>query len=416
MSAGAGPARPLRILLATYWSLPHVGGVSSFVDLVSQELRQQGHAVDVLGHSEDMERVWVTNTGRYVEKKPVKDVVYATMLRFFNERLPLVDPWIRWREIERYTFEMCCLAFGVQNYDIIHTQDIVSTRAISRVRDPRTAHVATIHGLLATEYLASGEVPSRQSMPFAYARAEEYYGCTSADLTMVPAAWLRERMAAECGVPAGGLRVVPYGMDVEAVLARSRRLPEAVSGNRRRLTLVCPARMVSVKGHRVLLEAVAELSREFSLTLWLAGDGPLRPELEALTAERDLEDVVQFLGPRGDVPALLRMADIVVLPSIQDTLPFTVMESQVVGTPIVASRTGGIPEMIQDGRTGLLAEPGDGRDLAAKLRRLLRDGRLRRELGEAERAYGQAAWAPARLIERLLAAYREALARRGGSA
>lgn len=405
---------PLRILLATYWPLPHVGGVSAFVDLLAQELRARGHLVDILGHTPDMQQIYMANTGRSVEKKPIKDYVYETMIHFFESQLPLVDPWIRWREIERYTFELCCLPFGVQNYDVVHTQDIVSTRAIARIRASTGGHVATIHGLLATEYLASGDITDRQSLPFAYARAEEYYGCTSADITMVPAVWLREQMERECGVPPSCIRVVPYGMDLETFLLRSRRWPERLPKATNRRILLCPARLVSVKGHRVLLDAVEELRKDFRLAVWLAGDGPLRQELETQTAERGLGEEVRFLGARDDVPALMGLADVVVLPSVQDTLPFAVMESQVIGTPIVASRVGGIPEMIQDGVTGVLVEPGSSKDLAQKLRHLLLDEKRLARMAEAERTFGREAWAPKALVDRMLSAYRES-AGKGGS-
>ena len=408
--------RPLRILLATYWHLPHVGGVSNFMDLLAQELRARGHHVDTIGHTENMLGIYMLETGLYVEKKPIKDYVYETMLSFFDTQIPLVDPWIRWREIERYTYELACLLLGVHNYDVIHTQDIVSTRAISRVKSRNSAHVATIHGLLLTEYLASGEIKSRSSMPFAYAKAEEYFGSTSADVTMVPADWLRQRMSEECGVPRDRLRVVPYGLDVEKFLLATRHWPENVPRLRGRFMILCPARFVAVKGHRVLLEAVHKLKKEFRLTVWLAGEGDLRGELEAYSAELGLEDNVVFLGARDDVPALIRMADVVVLPSLQDTLPFTVMESQVAGVPLVASRVGGIPEMIEDGRTGLLASPGNPEDLAAKLGSLLRDDRRRKELGETARKFGRTAWASGPLVDRILGAYEEALRKKGGRA
>lgn len=400
----------MKILFATYWYLPHVGGVNNYVELLKKHFQAQGHHVDVLAHHPDMKKIWMTTTGRYIEKAKVKDYVYEQVLAFFNRELPLVDPWIRWREIERYTYELCALLFGLHNYDVIHTQDIVSTRAIARVRPPHVTHVATIHGILATEYLLAGEIKSRKSMPFAYAVAEEFYGFTSAHRTAVPCQWLRDEVAAQFGVPRQGLDVLPYGIDVDGLLRRARERPGPLPPRGNRTVLLCPARLVPVKGHRVLIDAVARLPKRKDVVVWLAGDGELRDDLKQYVAHLGLEDTVLFLGARSDTPALMRVADIIVLPSLQDTMPFTVMEAQVLGKPIVATRVGGIPEMIESGRTGVLVPPGDASGLARALQQLVENPALRRQLGKRAAEWGARAWSAERMARRVLQFYERAMA------
>lgn len=401
---------PLKILLATYWYLPHVGGVSNYVDLLRNEFMARGHHVDVLSHTPDMKGIYMLTSGRYVEKSLVKDYVYENVLEFYNRELPMVEPWVRWREIERYTYELCALLFNLGGYDVIHTQDIISTRALARIRGRNTAHVATIHGLLATEHIASGEITSKSSVAYAYARAEEYFGCTSAHYTVVPAEWLRQRMSEEFGVHAHQLQVVPYGMDLERFHRETRRTPSRIPSATGQVVILCPARMVAVKGHSVLFDALSRMPMTDPFVLWLAGSGPLEQDLRHLAGELNLTDRVAFLGDRDDVPALMRRADIVVLPSIQDTLPFTIMEAQVSGRPVVATRAGGIPEMIDDGMTGMLVEPGDPHSLTVALRQLVENVDMRRRLGQEAQNRAVETWAPGPMADQLLGIYRRARA------
>lgn len=400
----------MKILLATYWYLPHVGGVNNYVEVLKQQFEAQGHHVDVLAHHPDMKKIWMPTTGQYIEKSKIKDFVYEQVLAFFNRDLPLVDPWIRWREIERYTFELCATLFGLHHYDVIHTQDIISTRAIARVRPEHVAHVATIHGMLATEHLWSGEIKSRKSMPFAYAVAEEYFGFTSAQRTVVPCAWLRHEVAWEFAVPTDGIQVVPYGLDIEQLERRARERPRSLPSARGRTIILCPARLVPVKGHTHLIDAMAQMKTREKVALWLAGDGKLADDLKRQVVLAGLEDSVVFLGSRSDIPALMREADIIVLPSVQDTLPFSIMEGQILGKPIVASRVGGIPEMIESGKTGILVRPGDSTELATALDRLVSDAAYRKNLGNQAAAWGRQAWSSELMAERMLHVYERTVA------
>jgi glycosyltransferase involved in cell wall biosynthesis len=119
--------------------------------------------------------------------------------------------------------------------------------------------------------------------------------------------------------------------------------------------------------------------------LQIAGDGPLREELTALSKKLSLDSHVQFLGMVRDVPALLQRASLYVLSSISEGVSLTILEAMARGLPIVATRVGGTPEAVRDGANGLLVPPGDPRSLAVSLLRLWRDDTLARRLGEAGR-------------------------------
>jgi glycosyltransferase involved in cell wall biosynthesis len=136
------------------------------------------------------------------------------------------------------------------------------------------------------------------------------------------------------------------------------------------------------KALHVLVEAAALLARDFpELRVAIAGRGPEDERLRALARERGLEQVVTLLGLRRDVPDLLAAFDVAVNCSAFEGSPLAVMEYMAGGKAVVATRVGGVPDLVEDGVTGLLVEPGDPHALAEAVARLLRDPALRAELG-----------------------------------
>lgn len=149
------------------------------------------------------------------------------------------------------------------------------------------------------------------------------------------------------------------------------------------VVFVCCARLAPQKNHAGLLDAFAAgPGRDPRAHLLLAGDGPLREALQARVQAARL-DRVQFLGEQADVVPLLAAADVVVLASDWEGSPLTVMEAMAAGRPVVATAVGGVPELVQSGRTGLLVPPGAPRALAHALQRLLAEPALRAQLGGA---------------------------------
>jgi glycosyltransferase involved in cell wall biosynthesis len=118
----------------------------------------------------------------------------------------------------------------------------------------------------------------------------------------------------------------------------------------------------------------------------LIGDGPLRAELEALTADLNLTDRVRFLGSRDDVAALLVAADVAVLSSRSEGLSLALLEAMAAGKPVVATRVGGNPEVLTDGETGRLVPPADPEALAAALLEVLDQPGQAAALGRAARS------------------------------
>jgi len=144
------------------------------------------------------------------------------------------------------------------------------------------------------------------------------------------------------------------------------------------------ARLEPEKGHPTLIDAwPGVLAKYPDATLLIIGEGSRHEALEAQVRDLGIERSVVFTGRRDDVPAVTAALDVAVLPSYREAQGLTILEAMALSRPVVASRVGGIPEMIEDGRTGLLVPPHDAAALADAIIRLLTDHPLADTLGRA---------------------------------
>jgi colanic acid/amylovoran biosynthesis glycosyltransferase len=154
------------------------------------------------------------------------------------------------------------------------------------------------------------------------------------------------------------------------------------------LRLVTVGRLAPVKGQVQIVDAVHALrERGLEVSAEIVGEGPSRPDIEQRIGELGLAGIVTLPGALGQdrVPARLRAATVFLLPSFAEGVPVVVMEAMAVGTPVVTSRVSGIPELVEDGVSGLLTTPSRIDELVAALERLLRDPELRARLAAAGR-------------------------------
>jgi glycosyltransferase involved in cell wall biosynthesis len=147
------------------------------------------------------------------------------------------------------------------------------------------------------------------------------------------------------------------------------------------------ARLTPQKAHQVLFDAVAQTPSLASAHLIVVGDGELRGPLETQAVRLGIADRVHFVGARRDLGNLLAAMDVFVMPSFWEGLPLSMVLAMGAGLPVVATRVAGIPEVVQDDRTGLLVPPGQPRPLGDALARLVAAPALRAQLGRAAREY-----------------------------
>jgi glycosyltransferase involved in cell wall biosynthesis len=184
-------------------------------------------------------------------------------------------------------------------------------------------------------------------------------------------------------VGARDVRWIPNGVDIPAEVGAEADPPE----------ILFVGRLAPEKGIRELAEAAQDLN------LVVAGDGPLRPLFP---------DARGFV-PHEEVERLLSRAAVVVLPSHREGLPTALLEAMAHGRAVVATPVGGIPSLVEDGRTGLLVPPGDARALREAIDRVLADRELRKRLGKAARERVEELCSWDRVVDETLVAYEAAL-------
>jgi glycosyltransferase involved in cell wall biosynthesis len=145
-------------------------------------------------------------------------------------------------------------------------------------------------------------------------------------------------------------------------------------------------RLSPEKGPDVFLRALGLLqAREPRAHAVLVGEGPMEPELRALAARLGLGERLHFAGLQEDMPAVYNELDAVVSTSHTEAMPLALMEAMASGLPVVATRVGGVPDIVEHERTGWLVAPGDAGDIAGRCAALAADASLRRQMGERGR-------------------------------
>jgi glycosyltransferase involved in cell wall biosynthesis len=208
---------------------------------------------------------------------------------------------------------------------------------------------------------------------------------------------VRQALIANEGLPPKRVAVVYNGVDLtrfdpraplREVVRRELGLAEA------EFAVFQVARLDYLKDHGTALRMMAQLEAGERVRLVLIGDGPERGEIESLRNELHLHGRVTLVGLRTDVPRLLQAADAVLLTSLSEGIPLTLIEAMGAALPVLATRVGGVEEVVIDETTGLLATAKHPVELVAQLRRLSSDRRWSRELGangrqRAESLFGE---------------------------
>jgi glycosyltransferase involved in cell wall biosynthesis len=217
------------------------------------------------------------------------------------------------------------------------------------------------------------------------------------------------------GIPGRRIEVIPNGIDTDrfapAAGTRAAARRELAIGPADYLVLMV-ARLDPIKDHATAVRACAAAAVSVpGLKLVLVGDGPERPAIERLVREQNLGGLVRLLGTRHDVPRLLTAADTLLLTSVSEGIPLTLIEAMATGVPVVSTAVGSVPDVVSPA-VGFLAPAGDEAALAGHLATLGRSPLLRIAMGDRGRAravenFSETAWA-----ERYAALFDELLTRR----
>lgn len=252
------------------------------------------------------------------------------------------------------------------NADLVHTHN---DRPL--IYAAPAARLARIAGVVHTRHgRGTGNSRRQNVLASLAARLADHFVCVSNDCA---------ELAIAQGIPRGRLCTLHNGIDTARF---------SFAGPNPHGPAVIVARLCEDKDLTTLLHAVRRVvphAPDFRLAL--AGDGPLREVLQGLAQALRITDHVQFLGAVRDVPALLKSARLFVLSSVSEGVPLTLLEAMATGLPTIATRVGGIPEVVVEDVTSVLVRPRDPQALADALLRLYRDPDLGRTIGAAARQH-----------------------------
>lgn len=265
---------------------------------------------------------------------------------------------------------------NLQPADVVHTHASLAARLVAKQRGYPT--VLTRH-TIGPDLLPGGLKPLKRGL-------HRFIASTFSDATIAVSEACRERLLLE-GVPAAQIKVIYHGIDAQPYLAAqgaSWRQQLGLTANEP--VIITVARLASVKGLQYAVAAAATLKQQKLPFTWLfVGQGPELANLEAQVQSLDLGEAVRWLGFQTDIPGLLAAADVFVLPSLQEALGLVLLEAMAAALPVVATRVGGIPELIQSDQQGLLVPAGASTELAAAIAKLLTDKEQADRFGAAGR-------------------------------
>jgi len=274
-------------------------------------------------------------------------------------------------------------------------------------RPPIVAH--TFHGHVLKGYFGPGRT--------AFLRQVERSLARSSDVLIAVSPEVRDELVEQGVAPRKKFAVIRLGIPLDDRLG-----DETADLDYRRLYGI-PAtafvvgwvgRMTGVKDTDAVLEIVrATRERGVDAVLCMVGDGPDRERLEQLAHDVGIARATYFAGYQTDVAGYYRLFDAFVLPSVNEGTPVSAIESLASGTPVVANRVGGVPDVVRDGVDGFLVEPGDTEAAADRLAQLAADRELRARLGESGRASVFERYSVPRLVDDVDRLYRSLISAKG---
>ncbi|MBN1793516.1 MAG: lipopolysaccharide heptosyltransferase II [Candidatus Omnitrophica bacterium] len=218
-------------------------------------------------------------------------------------------------------------------------------------------------------------------------------------------------MISDFGVAHDKIRIIPRGVDLEEF--RFTECRTELSGD---WTVALVGRMTPLKGHIPFLKAMAKVARVVPhIKIWFVGDAHeknagYRNEVQLMAKRLGLDRYTEFLGNREDIPALLNSIDLLVLPTIKpEAFGRVLIEAGACGVPVVASRVGGITEVIEDKKTGLLVRPEDPDELASAIIAVLRDRSVAKTMAHALRERVEKLFSLESMAQQVLKTYQDVL-------
>lgn len=354
----------MRVLITSPIFPPDLGGPSTYVPSIGRFLVERGHEVKVVAFCSDP-----NPTGHPFEVVSIP-------------RGPLPVRYLKafWRVLRE-----------AKGYDVVYVQEHLAllhvlaaklrgTPVVIRIMVDGAWEIAHRKGWIGDDTISEFQGKDYGDWRVSLVRRlqRKWWGWCSRIISCSD--FLRNILVGTYGVPGDKVRRIfnaYHGPDPDSVTETRDEACAALGLDPAKRYLLSINRLMVWKRVDGVIEALAELPEDVELVV--CGDGDMEEAWKALAAERGLADRVHFLGnvPHAKIPLYIRAADVFVLNSLYEGLSHTLLEVQALGTPIVASRVCGNPEVVVDGESGLLVDPRDSSELAGAVRKLLEDSDLR---------------------------------------
>lgn len=374
--------KKLRILITTFWEYPFVGGLQNYIAMVKTGFEKLGHSVDVIA----------PNQFPKDERKVMYPKISEFFRQFFKERYGTCSDKILSSICDLCIYKLMIKDIDFNQYDIIHAQDRFTANIVGRLNQVyQKPMLFTPHGFM-TQNRLKFQLIQKGSVEEAYFSEIDKQAARQADHVVMLCEVFRPLLK-KLGADDQSMTTVYTGIDFKVYPQNEAKKDKIV------ITFV--SRLRPRKGHKYLFEALALLKNELeNVEVRIVGDGQMRSRLEEQVRNMNLKNVC-FLGSRKDIPELLGQSDIFVLPTTSDTLPISIIEAMFARQAILTTNCGGIPEIIQDYYSGLIAAPADSVQLAEKLLLLLKHDKLRNVLAENAMEYANKHLTVASMVKKL---------------
>lgn len=366
--------RRLSILIATFWDYPHTGGLSNYITALSEGLKKLGHKVDIISPNQFLAS----------EVKSMRKKVSPELRNFFYARYGSYNTTIVRNCRHMYIYEMMLLKnIKLKKYDVFHAQDLFTANILGRInRLYRKPLLFTPHGMFTFNRVKFG-IFDKDSLEEAYYKTIESKAIECADHLIILSDSFRQPLM-QLGAKQEKMTTVLTGIDYPEKYDVKNTLAQE------KIVITCVARLGPRKGHKVLFDALSQMERKYTenIKVLIAGDGEMRDALEKQVASLNLS-MVEFLGERDDVPNILSETDIFVLPTLNDSLPISIIEAMHSGACVISTTSGGIPELVHHEETGILVDVGDVNKLKHALKLVIENQQYREQLGENARKFAK---------------------------
>lgn len=349
------------------------GGITSYIKSLAGGLKTKGHNVFVASSGGDcldfFNKLKIPHF--YIPIRTKSEISLKIYISFFK-----LLPFLKEKKIQ-----------------IIHSQTRV-TQLLGWLLSKFTKipYISTCHGFFKPKF------------------SRKLFGCWGRRVIAISES-VKKHLLEDFDVKEDKIKLIYHGIDLnnsESINHRSQ-IKEKL-GLKRERTIGIVARLSEVKGQRELIYAFKLVREEYpDVQLLIVGEGKIKPQLLDLVSELKIREDVLFLPPISDTSEILGAFDVFCSPSLKEGLGLSLMEAMGYGIPVIASKTGGITDLIEDGKTGLLVEIQDIKGLALAILRLLRDRRLAEDIRRNAKEFIRENFSSEKMVAQTIEVYKECL-------